>query len=588
MVSLWALGVVLALGTAVVDNIACNLQRFAYLRNDLKPIEQRNRFFKLPFWWLGVILLLCSNVMGSVALSFAPASVIVPLASIGLVCNALVSRFWLKEAFHIRDLAATIIVVAGAVLIVVFGSKEDAGFDIEQLMALYSAPRVIIYLSVMGAALVVLFGTCGLIELHIRGKVENERENFVKWLAFAYPLANGVLNGVAVIISKSFALVLRATVIDGENQFVFARTYAIVGAQAVSGICQFGIMNVMLRRYDSAYSIPVSYGASVSFAITGSALYFGDFDNNFGAVNFAMYFIGVAIIITGVIILSRRISSGELTTAHVEPTQTVIELQQTIVICEQDNDSIVTENPPSTHDSVLSSADEGAGTQVPEGEEPEITISTEAPTVEKHAPPEGINSVLPKNVIDALYASPLADALKASHQRPKTVYVVHSRTSFEKSPAIDSVTRMSQPIQVASPDKLLRAFSPAALALRKKQYASAGHIPLRPVPTAPTHKGHTEIVASTIEPSPPTVPTTSADAIVPTVVSQEQHGGDDEDGEAAPDAAAPAPLDNMTTVESPLFARSRSQQSRHSASLQKLAFASANASPLAMIVASAL
>jgi len=67
------------------------------------------------------------------------------------------------------------------------------------------------------------------------------------------------------------------------------------------------------------------------FSITGGAIYYGDFQF-MNALRFSMYFLGLAIIITGVILLTRRIQYGG-TTSDLEMIFTLIFADLTSSFC---------------------------------------------------------------------------------------------------------------------------------------------------------------------------------------------------------------------------------------------------------------
>ena len=62
-----------------------------------------------------------------IGLSFAPQTIVAPLASVELISNMACAVLYLKEKFYWRDVVATLIILAGTALVIVFGSRDDNG-----------------------------------------------------------------------------------------------------------------------------------------------------------------------------------------------------------------------------------------------------------------------------------------------------------------------------------------------------------------------------------------------------------------------------------------------------------------------------
>lgn len=74
------------------------------------------------FWYF----LNCSYILTIASYALAPASLLAPLAAMTLVWNTLLSWKILGEYISIKDIFSIIIIIAGAVLAVIFGDKTAA------------------------------------------------------------------------------------------------------------------------------------------------------------------------------------------------------------------------------------------------------------------------------------------------------------------------------------------------------------------------------------------------------------------------------------------------------------------------------
>ena len=61
--------------------------------NTGKPVKA---YVKLPLWWLGITLNAGGELGNLFAYGFAPASVVTPVGSVGVLCNAFLATCFLK------------------------------------------------------------------------------------------------------------------------------------------------------------------------------------------------------------------------------------------------------------------------------------------------------------------------------------------------------------------------------------------------------------------------------------------------------------------------------------------------------------
>lgn len=73
---------------------------------------------------------------------------------------------------------------------------------------------------------------------------------------FIYPTLSGVLGAQSVLFAKSTAELLKRT-FAGENQLVYAASYAIIAAMLSTILMQLHWLAVGLKWFDAVYVIPV-------------------------------------------------------------------------------------------------------------------------------------------------------------------------------------------------------------------------------------------------------------------------------------------------------------------------------------------
>ena len=99
--------------------IALSVTKVSHNRN-WDPVEKRPRqpYVKLPLWWLGIILTASGEVGNLIAYGFAPAAIVAPVGSVGVLMNGFLATCCLKEPLRKRDVVGMISIVAGVVLLV--------------------------------------------------------------------------------------------------------------------------------------------------------------------------------------------------------------------------------------------------------------------------------------------------------------------------------------------------------------------------------------------------------------------------------------------------------------------------------------
>jgi len=99
--------------------IALSITKVSHNRNwDPVAKKPRQAYVKLPLWWLGILLTAGGEVGNLIAYGFAPAAIVAPVGSVGVLMNAFLATCCLKEPLRRRDGVGMISIIAGVVLLV--------------------------------------------------------------------------------------------------------------------------------------------------------------------------------------------------------------------------------------------------------------------------------------------------------------------------------------------------------------------------------------------------------------------------------------------------------------------------------------
>eukprot|EP00949_MAST-11_sp_MAST-11-sp1_P004878 g4878.t1 len=279
---------------------ACDSEAAAMSKIKVRP------YVLQPMWVIGLAMVIAGSLGDFLALGFAPQSLCAPVGGFTIVANVIFANLWLGEKLSRSDLVATIIVTLGVVLSAVFADKSDQCFTLPDLMDLYTRVPFIIYIIAMilsaGGAFIFIRYADAVKRKSGRQSVEYSR--LAKFHRIAMPLLSGMLGSQSIVFAKSFAELVKAAG-KGYPAFAYFATYIIIGAMFTTIFGQIHWLARGLQAFDAVFVVPVFQCSFISFASLGGGIYFREFWG-FSTLQVFMFPFGVATILLGVMILSRR------------------------------------------------------------------------------------------------------------------------------------------------------------------------------------------------------------------------------------------------------------------------------------------
>ncbi|CAE8727079.1 unnamed protein product [Polarella glacialis] len=180
--ALWH-GVLLMVLRAGLNCAGENLQRYAQRADAARLLNL-----------LGISVSVVSAPMDAIAYSIAPQSVLAPVGMIGMLFNLVTAQKVHGDALSARDIAATLLVAAGAVACVVGGSPSEGESSTGPSADMFVAYTgfVTLFCAVLSAVLVALRESSGSVD------------------ALAQAVLGGVLGSTTVVASKVIGVALTA------------------------------------------------------------------------------------------------------------------------------------------------------------------------------------------------------------------------------------------------------------------------------------------------------------------------------------------------------------------------------------------
>lgn len=324
----WVIGVIINVIGSISINMGTNLLKYSHTHpklrqatgskdyaaaqnlhpDELPELTEEEKKYSKKIWVFGLSIFVAGSIFNFISFGYAAQSLLAALGSVQFVSNVVFGRFILKEIVTHRILAATALIVAGNTLTVYFSSHSSQEYTADDLWEFYDS-------TYKGF----IFGECCLMLAlytsykHIRklekGGVEVAHAKTIKPLLYA--TTSALVGTQSVLQAKCLSSLLRQTLVDGENQFVYAFTYSIIIAWALSMIFWMTRMNRALAKFDGLFIIPVLQVNWTFFSIIGGGVYFKEFDT-FSGEQVAGFVSGLVIVFLGVYLLSPQPKKGRL------------------------------------------------------------------------------------------------------------------------------------------------------------------------------------------------------------------------------------------------------------------------------------
>jgi len=290
---------------SVAINLGTNIIKLAHNKRSQLPVpdEEKPPITKFREWIVGMVIFSVGNVLNFVSFGFAAQSLLAALGCIQFVSNVFIAYFLLKEKITRIVLIATTCIVGGCILLVLFGNQSSESFTVQELIALYSKPAYVVYLTMLG---VFVFGSY-IVYLHGKAVVRKYGANAPPFwagvLPIAYSIFSALLGTQSVLFSKSMSVILRKT-FSGDNQLRFWYTWVVLPLFIFTAVFWVTRLNKGLRMFPAMLIVPMMQICWTLFSIVSGMLYFQEY-SSFTTISWIMFPLGVSIVFVGVFLLTK-------------------------------------------------------------------------------------------------------------------------------------------------------------------------------------------------------------------------------------------------------------------------------------------
>jgi len=312
----WAVGVILAAFASVVSNLGLNFQKLTHIQNAGKGEKAHANYYKSKLWMLGLAMIILGSLADFAALAFGAQSIIAPLGSLTLVSNVFFAPCLLGETLTARDIFATITIIFGATIAVIFASHKDTIYGLEQLFGFYEQPRFGLYAIFIMVTIGVLWSAIQYMET-IRKESHRSPQylRLVKYHRFCYAALSGTIGAQSVLFAKCTAELVVNSVMGQGFLLSYYQTWLVLICMCTTVFLQLKWLNQGLQRFDALYIVPVFQSFWILISVIAGLIFFGEYAE-MNKIQSAMFPVGIFFTIAGVYFLSQRGVDEEAHESH--------------------------------------------------------------------------------------------------------------------------------------------------------------------------------------------------------------------------------------------------------------------------------
>ena len=284
---------VLSLIGDIIINVGMNSMKHAHnINTDPETNEPIKHFTRIPWWWIGIFGIIGGEVGNLIAYGYAPASIVTPIGSIGVVTNVLITTLVLKEPFTLKNLLGVIFVIVGIVVVVLFAPLTVIFVGSANLWqdVIYTS-NMAIYLAWMVVMLAILYPLS---------------RKYGDKTVVIYVALCAVIASLTIVCAKTFATMVSNGFANGmETEFVSPWPYATLAVMVLTCVLSMSYVNTAMMAFGNAQVVPVYFALFTTAGVGSAAWVYQEFQCLGDANQGVGFFIGIAIAIAGVFLVSQ-------------------------------------------------------------------------------------------------------------------------------------------------------------------------------------------------------------------------------------------------------------------------------------------
>ncbi|CAO3700206.1 unnamed protein product [Rhizopus stolonifer] len=314
----FAIGLFVSLGASFMDALGLNILKLDHVKESSR--EKQRGDCGRPLWHMGLYTYIASQLIGStIALNYLKTQWVAPLGSVALIFNFVFAKMLVGTKITRKDVLGTCVVVGSVIWIVVFGGMyngedPEESISLENLKILFVRPLFIIYFSALniitfGGLFISIWSSWEITD----GSKKSKRQLFANMnqkkmkhiVGLMFSVEGGLLASETLLLAKSGVKLFTLSLQSQINQFNDNASRLIILALVITAIMQVYCLNTALKLYSSVVVVPVFYGTYTAVGLVNTIIYLDEI-GNYPPWAIALVFIGIAVLIYGVTLLSSK------------------------------------------------------------------------------------------------------------------------------------------------------------------------------------------------------------------------------------------------------------------------------------------
>ena len=247
---------------------------------------------------IGTLVFVFGNLFTFAAFGFGAQSLLASLESVQFVSNVVFAKYVHKEKITKRMLVATLSIVVGNVLVVLFSEHAAKLYTSEDLIYLYRHNTA--YQAYLAIAAFLWFINHFTYRYYYKARIVQRRflwnHSFVE--PFTFTISSAIIGTQAVLLSKCMSMLIQVSAY-GDNEFNRPTIFVVLVSWLILVAYWLRRLDLGLSLYPPLFIIPVMQVFFVFFAIMCGGIYFEEFVG-YDSTQYSGFGVGVIMILGGV------------------------------------------------------------------------------------------------------------------------------------------------------------------------------------------------------------------------------------------------------------------------------------------------
>jgi len=287
------IGIILSLLGDIIINVGMNCMKYAHNINiDPESKMPLKHFTRIPWWWFGILGIIGGEVGNLIAYGYAPAAIVTPIGSIGVVTNVLITTWVLKEPLTILNIFGVLCVVAGIVIVVLFAPKAVITFSSRTVW------NDVIFTRHFGIYLAVLAGSL-MIMIPVSRK-------YGKKSVLIYIIMCAIIASLTIVCAKSFSTLLISSAENGiGTELLSPWPYIFLIVMVITAVLSMGYVNKAMMIFDNSQVVPTYFSLFTTASVGAVGWVYHEFDCFIDLTKSILFLVGIMTAMIGVFLVQQ-------------------------------------------------------------------------------------------------------------------------------------------------------------------------------------------------------------------------------------------------------------------------------------------